>query len=78
MSYSRQTPTLHNYVYVCMFVHVQARTLSWALWLCSGFAKIFFVVVSVGVSNCDKPLGSAWPFVKPGVSLRNGAALKAA
>ena len=25
-----------------LFAHVQACTLSWDLWLCSGFAKIFF------------------------------------
>lgn len=62
-------------LYVC--TRTGAHTLSWDLWLCSGFAKIFFVV-SVGVSNCDKLLGSARSFVNPGVSHRNGAALKAA
>lgn len=60
-------------LYVCARLYVRSQLGSLALfWVC----KDFFVV-SMGVSNCDKLLGSARAFVKPGVSLRNGAALRA-
>lgn len=61
-------------LYVCPFVHAHSAGIS-------GFVlglQRFFFVVSVGVSNCDKLLGSARSFVNPGVSLRNGAAWRAA
>ncbi len=65
-------------VFVCLYayrrVHTQLGSLA-LFWVCKDF---FSVVVSVGVSNCDKLLGSTWSFVKPGVSHRIGAALTAA
>lgn len=59
-------------MFVRLYMHTQLGSLA-LFWVC----KDFFVV-SVGVSNCDKLLGSAWFFVNPGVSLWNGAAWRAA
>lgn len=65
-------------LFVCLCAPVRALSAG-----ISGFVLglqrffFFFSVVSVGVSNCDKLLGSIRAFVKPGVSLRNGAAPRA-